>query len=367
MIKLTKPFIPESCIENVIRVIKSGNLVQGEYVKKLEYELCNYLKIKNAILVSNGTAALHLALLAFNIGKDDEVIVPAFTFPATSNVVELVGAKTVLVDINLSDYCMNTSIVRKSITSKTKAILPVHEFGQAVKMDELIKIAKEENLIIIEDAACALGAEYMSKKVGTLGDIGCFSFHPRKAITTGEGGVLVTNNDSIADKIRSLRNHGIIYNNSNLLDFKYPGLNYRLTDFQAALGIGQLEVIENIINKRQEIAERYDIGLADVHWLKVPNKFNERKMVYQSYHILVDKKINRDELILYLKNNKIETNFGAYALNLLLYYKNKYGFSDTDFPNASLSYKNGIVLPLSYELNDEEIDFIINKIKEYSF
>src|SRR3990170_546415 len=157
MIKLSKPYIPDLAIEEAVKVIKSGNLVQGEYVKKFEEQLCKYLQVKNAIVVSSGTAALHLALIALDIKEGDEVIVPAFTYPATANVIEIFGAKSVLVDINLNDFCINTSLIEKAITPKTKAIIPVHEFGQAAKIDEIISIVKKHHLFVIEDAACALG------------------------------------------------------------------------------------------------------------------------------------------------------------------------------------------------------------------
>lgn len=362
MIKLSKPYIPDSAIEEAVKALKSGNLVQGEYVRRLEEALCSYLKIKNAIVVSNGTAALHLALIALGVKCGDEVIVPAFTFPATANVVEIVGAKTVLVDINVNDYCIDTSQIEKAITSKTKAIIPVHEFGQSAKIDEIISIAESHNLLVIEDAACALGTEFKNKKVGTFGDVGCFSFHPRKAITTGEGGAIVTNDDKIAERLRSIRNHGISIDADGKYDFIYAGLNYRMTDFQAAIGLAQLSVIEEIIAKRIEIAKFYDAQLADIAWLKTPVIFSDRKMVYQTYHILVDEKIDRDNLIRYMKNNNVETNFGAYALNCLTYYIEKYKLDNSCMSIAYKAYKKGIALPMSYSLNNNDVEFIKFKL-----
>lgn len=256
MIKLSKPYITDQCISNVVEVLRSGNLVQGQFVNQLENDVKSYLGVKHAFAVSSGTAALHLALIALGIGPGDEVIVPAFTFPATANVVELVGATTVLVDINLDDFCIDTSKIEQAITPKTKAIMPVHEFGQAAKMDDIIQLAQKYNLNIVEDAACALGAEFGSKKVGTFGELGCFSLHPRKAITSGEGGILVTNKDDIAEKVAMYRNHGIVYKDSKL-DFEVAGLNYRLTDFQAALCIPQLEMLTELIECRIKQANFY--------------------------------------------------------------------------------------------------------------
>jgi dTDP-4-amino-4,6-dideoxygalactose transaminase len=362
MIKLAKPHIPDKAIEKAVEVLKSGNIVQGKYVEEFESALCDYLNVKNAIVVSSGTAALHLALLALEIEKGDEVIAPAFTFPATANVVELVGAKPIFVDINLSDFCIDTSEIKKIITKKTKAIIPVHEFGQAAKMDDIVRIAKQYNLKIIEDAACALGAEFKNQKVGTFGEFGCFSFHPRKAITTGEGGVVVTNENELAQKIKVLRNHGISCKDGKV-DFIAAGLNYRMTDFQAVLGISQLEEIDNIIIQRIETANKYNNKLKEITWIKIPYVYKNRKMVYQTYHAVLDDDKDRDELVDYLKSKDIETNLGAQALPCLTYYKTKYKLKESDFPNAVNAYKRGLALPMGEHINLKHIQFITSIFK----
>lgn len=318
--KLAKPYITDKVIDEVVKVLKSGNLVQGEKVAEFETAICNFIGTKHAICVSSGTAALHLALLALGIGKEDEVIVPAFTFPATANVVELVGAKPVFVDINLTDFCINTNQIEEKISSKTKAIIPVHEFGQAADIEKIQEIAEKYKLKIIEDAACALGTEFKKQKIGTFGDFGCFSFHPRKAITTGEGGVIVTNNDEYAEKLRALRNHGIVVEN-NKIDFKYAGLNYRITDFQAVLGIHQLNDIETEIEHRIKLANIYNSILSENNLIQTPFSSEKTKHVYQTYHIILDKKIDRNEIIKKLKEKGVETNCGAQALNCLTYFQ----------------------------------------------
>lgn len=363
MIKLARPYIPEKAIEKAGEVLRSGNLVQGKYVKEFENSLCNYLNIKNAVVVSSGTAALHLALLVLDIKKDDEVIVPAFTFPATANVVEIVGAKPVFVDITLDDFCIDTSKIEEKITPQTKVIIPVHEFGQAAKMDDIMNIAKKYNLKIIEDAACALGAEFKDKKVGTFGKLGCFSFHPRKAITTGEGGVIVTNDDKLAEKLRVLRNHGISYKDGKV-DFIAAGLNYRMTDFQAALGLEQLIEIDNIIEQRIEISNLYDAKLSSNSKIKIPFKYKNRKAIYQTYHIIISDKIDRDKLINKLKENGIETNLGAQALHCLTYYKEKYCLEENDYPNAAIAYKQGLALPVGNYLTEKDVSFVCKKLVE---
>jgi len=364
MIKLSKPYIPEETYEKVIDVLKSGLLVQGKYVEQFENELKKYLGIEHVVLVSSGTAALHLALISLGIKEGDEVIVPAFTYPATANVVELVGAKPVLVDITLDDFCINVELIEGAITPKTKAIMPVHEFGQSADIDGIMKLAEKHGLFVVEDAACALGTEFNNKKCGTFGHIGCFSLHPRKAITTGEGGVIVTNNLNIAEKLKAYRNHGIQYNEKGM-DFTYAGFNYRLTEIQAVIGIEQLKILDELIEKRIQIAKMYDDLFSDISWINTPNIFAERKMVYQTYHILVDEVINRDDLIIHLKMNDIETNYGAQALNCLTYYRNKYNLHDEDFPNAYKSYKKGLALPLGHYLDINAILQIQKTMKDY--
>jgi perosamine synthetase len=364
MLKLSHPHISDSAIIAAVDVIKSGALVQGKNVLEFENKLSEYLKIEHVICVSSGTAALHLSLLALNIQKDDEVIVPAFTFPATANVVEVIGATTVLADININDYCIDYNQIRKKITKKTKAIIPVHEFGQPAQMDKIIEIASEFNLKIIEDAACALGAEFISKKIGTFGDLGCFSLHPRKAITTGEGGIICTNNDVLASKIRSLRNHGIQNIDGNI-DFIFAGLNYRLTDFQAVLGTSQLIDLDSDIDHRIKIAQQYNRYFNNKEYITFPETFDNRKMVYQTYHVLLDNKINRKDLIKYLTVNGIETNLGAQALNSLSYYVKKYNFDEYEFPNATNAFYNGLALPIGNHITFEDVEYICTKINTY--
>jgi perosamine synthetase len=356
MLRLAKPYIPEAAISRIIDILKSGNLVQGRHVREFEMALEGFLSVKHAVVCSSGTAALHLALLAADIKEGDEVICPAFTFPATANVIERSGATTILVDITLDDFCLDISKVEKAITYKTKAIVVVHEFGQCADIEGISTLADKFGLRIIEDAACALGTEYHGKKAGTFGIMGCFSFHPRKAITTGEGGVIVTDDEELAGKLRALRNHGICMEDGHQ-EFLYAGLNYRMTEFQAALGFSQLAEIDHIIDRRVEQAKRYD-GNLSINLIKIPATFKLRKAVYQTYHVLIADTINRDGLIESLKLAGIETNIGAQALNCLSYYQRKYGYCPDDFPNAKKAYRQGLALPIGLHLTDEDIDHI---------
>lgn len=371
MINLAKPDLSNKAIEKVIDVLRSGYLVQGKHVENFETKLSEYLNATYAIVVSSGTAALHLSLLALGIKKGDEIVLPAFTFPATANVVELVGAKPVFVDINLSDFCIDTTKITNAISKTTKAIIPVHEFGQPAKMDEIIKISDTYGLKIVEDAACALGAEYFSKKVGTFSDFGCYSFHPRKAITTGEGGLIITEDHRLAEKVKLLRNHGMKQIDGKI-DFVAAGLNYRMTDFQAVLGSIQLEDITKNIEQRVQIAYEYNQALKTLKWIESPQKFENRKSVYQTFHVLVNGQ-DRDSLISYLKSMGVETNIGAQALPCLKFYKEKYKLKESDYKNSVRAYKQGLALPMGPHIKTKEIrhihdalDSFIKKEDEYT-
>jgi len=357
MIRLAKPYISEEAMQRVVEVLRSGNLVQGENVRQFEEKLEQYLNVKHVVVVSSGTAALHLSLLALDIGIGDEVIVPAFTYPATANVVEIVGAKPVLVDITLDDFCIDISKIEAVITDRTKAIIPVHEFGQSADIDPILAIAKQYNLMIVEDAACALGSEYKEQKAGTFGNLGCFSFHPRKAITTGEGGAIVTDDQELAEKVRSFRNHGISVFNDKI-NFEYAGLNYRMTDFQAVLGIAQLNEIDFLINHRIKMAEVYDENLKSIDWIKTPIRMDGRKSVYQTYHIMIEANIDRNGLITTLKKNGVETNIGAYALHMIKYYREKYNYQEQDFPSALNSCQYELALPMGMHINISDVQYI---------
>ncbi len=362
LIRLTKHDFSEEALQSVLQVLRSGNLVQGANVQKLEAVLANYLEVEHSILVSSGTAALHLALVALGIGPGDEVIVPAFTFPATSNVVELVGASSIIVDIGLDDFCINVADIPAKISKRSKAIIPVHEFGMPCDVAALMQISQENELAVIEDAACALGAQFGDRKVGVFGSIGCFSLHPRKALTTGEGGLITTDRADLADLLRTLRNHGMVPKDGGV-DFIRAGFNYRLTDFQAALGISQVGDLENQIRRRLEIAKIFDQELAAVSWLQLPKNFSHRRNVYQSYHVLCAPEVNRSKIISALRSDGIETNIGAHALACQSYYQRRYGLKPEDFPNAYRAYTHGLVLPIGAHMNDADVEYVISKIR----
>jgi perosamine synthetase len=361
-IPLASPDIKESDIDYVVEVLRSGNLVQGKYVEQIESQLCQNFNYVNSILVSNGTATLHLILVALGIGTDDEVIVPAFSYIATANVVELVGAKPVFVDINEATFNIDPSLIEKKITSKTKALIAVHEFGLAADVTFLKDLCNQYGIFLIEDAACALGAKENNEFVGKFGIASSFSFHPRKAITSGEGGVVVTNDKILASKIRTLRNHGIDSDKRNFNDFIMAGFNYRMTDFQAALLKGQIERFSFILNRKQFIARRY-LDEIDNSKLKCPYVPEGKIHTWQTFYLLVNDDLNRDDLILKLKNEGIGSNYGAQCIPAQTFYKNKYRFNvKQEFPSALKAYEKGIAIPIYEKMTDEQVSYIIERI-----
>ncbi|MFQ5779388.1 MAG: DegT/DnrJ/EryC1/StrS family aminotransferase, partial [Nitrospiria bacterium] len=261
MIRLSAPNLGDEECKAVERVLRSGQLVHGEECDLFEKELSEYLGVSDVVVVSSGTAALHLSLIALGVGAGDAVLVPDFTFPATVNVVELVGARPVFVDVDISTYNVTCERLEEAIESwkgpeRLKAIIPAHEFGCPADMTGMMALAKEHNLLVIEDAACALGATHHGRKVGSFGDTGCFSFHPRKSLTTGEGGAIATNNRAVAAKLRQWRSHGM-QSSPQGMQFMVPGFNYRMTNFQAALGRVQLLRLDGWLKERRQLQQIY--------------------------------------------------------------------------------------------------------------
>lgn len=368
MIKLLEIDMTDEEILEVVNTLKSGILVQDKKVELFERKLCEYLNVNYVVAVSSGTAALHLTMLALDIGIDDEIIIPDFTFPAAANVVELVGAKPIFTDINLHNYCINVDDIERKINSKTKAVIVVHQFGNIADVDEIISLQRKYGFIFIEDAACALGSSYNGIKPGSFGDVACFSLHPRKIITTGEGGFIATNNSDIAMKLRMLRNHGFVYGSANVRDLLYPGLNYRMTEYQAAMGLAQLSKIDKIINVRRRFAEMYSSLLNElvgneIEYIHIESdkKFNN----YQSYFIVLNDKFDRNSLIQYMYDNGIQTSIGAYSIHRLNYYFKKYRYDSIEFKNSLKCSNKGIVLPLHTNLSEEDVFRVVQVLKVY--
>lgn len=364
--RLADPIIDEDQISKLADVLRSKMLVHGEQCVNFENELGNYLNIngEQVAVVSSCTAALHLALISLDIGPGAGVLVPNFTFPATVNVIERLGATPIFVDVSLDSYMIEPCRVRETITEwesriDIKAIIVVHEFGGVVDMDEINIIAKEKNLFVVEDAACGFGSTYKGKPVGLLSDVGCYSFHPRKAITTGEGGAIVSNSKKIIERVKRLRNHGIVLNDLGV-DFVEPGLNYRMTNFQAVLGTAQLSMFDSWIEKRCELQNKYREYL--VHELiKLPQ--NQIGHSWQSFMVVLDNSVDRKKVIEKLKLLDIESNFGAHCVLDTTYYKQKYGaLYPVSKMNSHTLYFQGLSLPLHQNLEVDDIKLISKKV-----
>lgn len=371
--------------ENILKPLNSGWVVQGPFVKEFEEKWSKYTGAKHSIAVSNCTTALHLSLSALGIGYGDEVIVPSFTWVATANAVEALGARPVFCDINLETFNIDESQIENLITKHTKAIIPVHLFGLPAEMKAILELAQKYNLFIIEDAACGFAAKISDVHVGNFGDTGCFSFHPRKAITTGEGGMITTSNEELAVKLRAMRDHGATVSDHQrhlgakpylLPEFPYLGYNFRMTDIQASIGCTQMDRADEIFKKREKIALVYSKELECVEWLKKPKISNNIQHGFQSYVCLFEpEKITVDNLNIinekrnnfmeYLQQNGISTRPGTHAVHNLNFYREKYGIHPYDFLNSYIADKCTVSLPIFSSLTEEEQFYIIEKIKSY--
>jgi perosamine synthetase len=365
-IPLMSPNITESDIDAVVKVLRSGMLVQGEQLAALEKEVGEYLGIEHVVAVSNGTATLHLALLALGIGPGDEVIVPAFSYIATANVVEIVGATCVFVDVERDTFNIDVSKIEAAITPATKAIIPVHEFGLACDISKIIQIANAHGLHVIEDAACALGATENGKFAGTFGTVGSFSLHPRKAVTSGEGGLLVTNDPELARTFRTLRNHGIDPNSDRpgTMNFVAAGFNYRMTDFQAALVRGQFSRLDEIIATRNSLAKGYFDQFRGIESIQLPTVPENKLHTWQTFHTVLDDSIARDALMRELSEAGIGANYGAQCMPHEKYYQERYSLDCAKlFPNAMRAYQSGLALPLYDKMGFEDVKSVTTALK----
>lgn len=364
MIKLSVPNIGDAECQAVERVLRSGQLVHGEEAEHFEKELADYLGVAEVVVVTSGTAALHLALVALGVGPGDAVIVPDFTFPATANVVELVGARPVFVDVDPGTYNLTTEGLRDVIASwqgpeRLKAIMPVHEFGCPADMTTLMAIAQEHGLLVVEDAACALGATHGGRMAGTFGDAGCFSFHPRKALTTGEGGCIATSDRDLAHRLRQLRNHGMERTEQGI-EFVLPGYNYRLTNFQAALGRVQLKHFGEWVETRRELKRIYDQALVSLDGLSVPSDIPGHS--WQTYMVVLDHAEDRSEIIRHLREHGIEANLGAQSVSAQPFYRKKYGLPTDDWTSQRL-FRQGLALPFCETYTPEDLESVIAALR----
>ncbi|MBT9585623.1 DegT/DnrJ/EryC1/StrS family aminotransferase [bacterium] len=370
--------------EAVLATLRSGWLVQGPQVAEFERLFREYSGAEYALATTSCTTALHLALVASQVGAGDEVIVPAFTWVATANVVEMQGARPVFVDIDLATYNIDVTQVKAALTSRTRAIIAVSLFGLSADLEPLRQLADERGLMLIEDAACALGSRYRGHHAGTLADFGCFSFHPRKSLTTGEGGMLTSARADWDTLARSLRDHGASQSDLArhvgsrpyiLPDFRVVGYNYRMTDMQAALGVSQLQRFEKTLSQRQRLAQTYCEALQGLDWLALPHCPKDCVHAYQAFvclfrpeapclHNLVDLHGRRNALMERLENHGVSTRPGTHALHLLDVYRTRYALRPEDFPRAWMADHLSLALPLYWRMTGQEQAFVTSALQE---
>jgi len=368
-IPFSAPDITQAEMDAIIDVIKSGWLAHGKYSKRLEELFCEFTGARYAATVSNCTAGLHLSCMAAGFGKGDEVIVPAQTHTATAHAVEYTGAKTVFADVHPITGNILTEEIEKMLSSATKGIIPVHMAGYPCDMDEIVNICDENNLILIEDCAHALGTEYNSRHTGNFGVSGSFSFYPTKQITTGEGGIVISNDESVINFINKHKAFGIdtppeMRTRPGVYDVRGLGYNFRMTDFQAALGTGQMERYGKNLAKRQANGKLYCELLSNNKYVEFPKYTDDNS--YFLFQILIKPPYSRDEIIVKLKDAGIGVSIHyATPVPLMTYYREKYGYIHNDFPNAVQYGSQVISLPVHSKLLIDDIRLITNTIKKY--
>lgn len=343
-IRLARPDVGEAELAAVAEVIETGQLTMGPKVAEFESAIAEAVGTAYAAVVSSGTAALHLALLALEIGSGDEVIVPAYTFPATANAVELCGGRAVLVDVDPDTFLLEPAAVAAAVTPRTRAVMAVHLFGRPVEW-EALQTAVPQEVALLEDAAGALGARYRGTPCGALGVAGCLSFHPRKIVTTGEGGAVTTGEATLDAAVRRLRHHGW----ETLGAMRAPGLNYRLPDVLCAIGLPQIARLEELLAARERVAGWYSERLRDL--VLVPSAADGDRHGWQAYVVQLDR---RDEALAALHQEGIEAQIGTWALHRLAPYR-----SQGTFPGADRAFERALALPFATTTTEAEVERVV--------
>jgi perosamine synthetase len=385
-IPLARPWFDEADEKSVLETLRSGWVGPGPKVAAFEQRFADYIGTPHAATVSSCTAALHLAVLAAGFGPDDEVLVPAFTWISTPNAIEHAGARPIFCDIDPVTFNIDMADAARRVTSRTRGIIPVHLFGLAADMDAVGDLARRHNLFVIEDAACALGCYHGDRHVGTLGDVGCFSFHPRKSITTGEGGMLTTGQQPLDVTFRSLRDIGVDRAHYSperaaqqlMPDYDALGFNYRLTDLQAALGLTQMAKFDAILERRLDCARRYHeliAGSTLTEWLQPPPLPRQREHAYQAYvcrltppdddePTLEQWHARRNRLMQRLFEAGVATRPGTHAPHMLAYYRDKYKIRAADYPQSWRADWLTLALPLYAGLTADEQNWVCTRMSE---
>ncbi|MBI5799183.1 MAG: DegT/DnrJ/EryC1/StrS family aminotransferase [Verrucomicrobia bacterium] len=357
MIRLAAPELGPEELQAVAEVLASGQLVQGARVREFEERVASVVGTPHAIAVSSGTAALHLAVLALGIGPGDEVIVPDFTWPGCANVVELAGARAVLADIDPRTYNLAPAVLPALISPRTKAIMAVHLFGLPADMSPIMKLARDRGIPVIEDAACALGSTYQGRPCGGLDRIGCFSFHPRKILTTGEGGMLTTHDGALAERLRALRNHGLVAE-GKYGRFTSAGLNLRLTEFQAAIGIAQMARLPAMVARRRELAAALLVQLAGCPGVQLPVEPDGHLTNWQSFVVTIADGLDRDAVRDALRSRDIEATIGTHAISAQPAYTGREAC-----PNSLRAYRQSLTLPLHPRMTDADVSTVASAVR----
>jgi dTDP-4-amino-4,6-dideoxygalactose transaminase len=372
---LTRPWIGKEEKREVMDTLDGVWLSRGPKVSRFEEDFKNYTGANHAIAVSSCTAALHVSLVAAGVKEGDEVITSPLTFPATTNAVLYERANPVLVDVDRRTFNIDTKLIEKVITGKTKAIIPVHMAGQPCDMDEILAIAKRRNLVVIEDAAHAVGAKYGEKHAGTIGEAGCFSFYASKNIVTGDGGMITARNDEFASFARVISLHGMSTTAWNRYskegashwDLVYPGFKYNMTDIEASLGIHQLRKIEEITSRRQKWSNRYDELLADVRGITLPYRAPGRRHACHLYIVTLDVdklKVSRDRFMEMLKAENIGCGIHFVSVHLQPYYMERFGYRFESYPNAAWLSNRILSLPLFPQMMESDIQDVARAVRK---
>ena len=360
-LRLTRPAVGSEELTEVEKVMATGNLTQGPAVAEFESMVASYVGVRHAFATTSATTAMHLALEALGVGHGDDVIVPAFTFPATANVVVQAGARPVLAEVDLDTFAVTPETVEAAVTPNTRAVIPVDPFGYPADMAGIVEQAQRKDIRVIEDAACAIGASRDGTMSGAFPDVGCFSFHPRKVITTGEGGMITTNDDALTEQIALLRNHGG-RRAGDRQRFEAAGFNYRMSDIQGAMGIAQVRKLPRLLQRRRDLAAITTKLLSDVPGVRSPVAEDGTDPTYQSYVVLLDTAYDRDSVINAMHGHGVQSVIGTYGLHLEPYFQRTLEVTADSFPVATMVANQSLTLPLFPDMEDTDPERVVTTL-----